>query len=168
LTKQRTMDPLLLIGSIIVLAAILTWILPAGQFDRKTDPQTHRTVVVPGSYKSVVRHPVGPWGTLVSIPQGLVEAGEVVFFVLLAGGALIFARASALKIRFAAGLAVDFAGMELVALPGEFTRDGRPGLRLIVFSGPAKSAFAFCSREICASISIIMSFVFMDPLASRI
>jgi uncharacterized ion transporter superfamily protein YfcC len=82
------MDPLLLIGSIIVLAAILTWILPAGQFDRKIDPQTHRTVVVPGSYKSVAQHPVGPWGTLISIPQGLVEAGEVVFFVLLAGGAL--------------------------------------------------------------------------------
>jgi uncharacterized ion transporter superfamily protein YfcC len=36
----------------------------------------------------VAQHPVGPWGTLISIPQGLVEAGEVVFFVLLAGGAL--------------------------------------------------------------------------------
>lgn len=82
------MDPLLLIGSIIVLAATLTWILPAGQFERKTDPQTRRTIVVPGSYTSVARHPVGPWGTLISIPQGLVEAGEVVFFVLLAGGAL--------------------------------------------------------------------------------
>jgi uncharacterized ion transporter superfamily protein YfcC len=82
------MDPLLLLGSIIVLAALLTWILPAGQFNRQTDPQTHRTVVVPGSYTSVPRHPVGLWGTLVSIPQGLVEAGEVVFFVLLAGGAL--------------------------------------------------------------------------------
>jgi uncharacterized ion transporter superfamily protein YfcC len=82
------MDPLLLIGSIIVLAATLTWVLPAGQFDRKTDPQTHRTVVVPGSYKLVTRHPVGAWGTLISVPQGLVEAGEVVFFILLAGGAL--------------------------------------------------------------------------------
>jgi uncharacterized ion transporter superfamily protein YfcC len=82
------MDPLLLIGSIIVVAAVLTWILPAGQFDRKTEPQTHRTVVVPGSYKSVARHPVSAWGTLISVPQGLVEAGEVVFFVLLAGGAL--------------------------------------------------------------------------------
>src|SRR5437764_1206207 len=88
------MDPLLLIGSIIVLAAILTWILPAGQFDRQTDPQTHRTVVVPGSYKSVSRHPVSPWGTLVSIPQGLIEAGEVFFFVLLAGGALTVVEAT--------------------------------------------------------------------------
>ena len=88
LSKQRTLDPLLLIGSIIVLAAILTWVFPAGQFERTTDPQTHRTIVVPGSYKSVARQPVGPWGVLVSIPEGLSEAAEVVFFVLLAGGAL--------------------------------------------------------------------------------
>ena len=82
------MDPLLLIGSIIILAAILTWILPAGRFTRTTDPATHRTVVVPGSYASVAQRPVGPWAALVSIPQGLTEAAEVVFFVLLAGGAL--------------------------------------------------------------------------------
>ncbi len=88
------MDPLLLIGSIILLAAILTWVLPAGRFERKTDPQTGRTAVVPGSYKSVPRSPVGPWGALVSIPQGLVEAGEVVFFVLLAGGALTVVEAT--------------------------------------------------------------------------
>jgi uncharacterized ion transporter superfamily protein YfcC len=94
LTKQRTLDPLLLLGSIIVLATILTWVFPAGQFERKTDPQTHRIVVVPGSYKSVPQHPIGPWGALVSIPEGLVEAGEVVFFVLLAGGALTVVEAT--------------------------------------------------------------------------
>jgi uncharacterized ion transporter superfamily protein YfcC len=88
------MDPLLLIGSIIVLAAILTWALPAGQFSRRVDPQTHRTVVVPGSYQSVAAQHIGPWGVLVSIPQGLVEAGEVVFFVLLAGGALTVVEAT--------------------------------------------------------------------------
>ncbi len=82
------MDPILLIGSIIVLAAILTWILPAGRFERIRDPQTNRTVVVPGSYQPVPRNPVGPWATLMSIPKGLVEAAEVVFFVLLSGGAL--------------------------------------------------------------------------------
>jgi hypothetical protein len=80
----------------------------------------------------------------------------------------IFARASALTVRFAVRLAADFAGMELVALPDKLTRDGRPGFRLIVISVPAKSAFASRSREICASISIMMSAVFMDPPASRI
>src|ERR1700690_51408 len=93
MAKARTIDPLLLIGSIILLAAIMTWILPAGRFERKIDPQTGRTVVVPGSYKFVPRSPVGPWGALESIPQGLVESSEVIFFILLARGALTVAEA---------------------------------------------------------------------------
>jgi uncharacterized ion transporter superfamily protein YfcC len=94
MTKQRTMDPILLIGSIILLAAMLTWILPAGRFERNRDPQTGRTVVVPGSYKSVPRNPIGPWGVLTSIPQGLSEAAAVVFYVFLAGGALTVVEAT--------------------------------------------------------------------------
>jgi uncharacterized ion transporter superfamily protein YfcC len=94
MAKARTIDPLLLIGSIILLAAIMTWILPAGRFERKIDPQTGRTVVVPGSYKFVPRSPVGPWGALESIPQGLVESSEVIFFILLAGGALTVVEAT--------------------------------------------------------------------------
>src|SRR6516165_10628107 len=85
---HRSIDPILLIGTIIVLAAVSTWVLPAGRFDRARDPQSGRTLVVPGSYQRVPGNPVGLWGILESIPQGLVEAAEVVFFVLLAGGAL--------------------------------------------------------------------------------
>jgi uncharacterized ion transporter superfamily protein YfcC len=94
MTTQRSMDPILLIGSIIVLAAILTWILPAGRFERTRDAHTGLTLVVPGSYQQVTRNPVGPWGVLMSIPQGLAEASEVVFFVLLAGAAITVVEAT--------------------------------------------------------------------------
>ena len=77
--------------------------------------------------------------------------------------AATFARASGLMVRRTKGFAADFAGMELVALPDKLTRDGRPGFRFIVISVPAKSAFAFPSRDINASISIRMSALFMDP-----
>ena len=86
--RHRSLDPILLIGSVIVLAALLTWILPAGRFQRVHDARTGQTLVVPGSYERVARHPVGPWGMMLSIPQGLIDAAEVVFFVLLGGGAL--------------------------------------------------------------------------------
>src|ERR1035437_5173489 len=75
----------------------------------------------------------------------------------------IFARASPLRVRCTTGLVADFAEMELVALPGKLTRDGLPSFRLIVISVPAKSAFAPRSREINASISTMMSVVFIDP-----
>jgi uncharacterized ion transporter superfamily protein YfcC len=92
--KHRALDPLLLIGSLIVVAAILTWILPAGHFQRVTDPQSARTLVVPGSYTHLSRNPVGPWGLLISIPRGLKEAADVIFFVLLAGGMLTVIEAT--------------------------------------------------------------------------
>ncbi len=88
------MDPLLLLGSILVLAALLTWILPAGRFDRVHDARTGRTLVVPGSYVRVARNGVGPWSALEAVPQGLVEAAEVVFFVLLAGAAITVVEAT--------------------------------------------------------------------------
>jgi uncharacterized ion transporter superfamily protein YfcC len=94
MTKHRSMDPLILLGSIIVLAAIMTWILPAGRFSRIRDPHTGRTLVVPGSYVHVERNRIGPWGALQSIPQGLTEAADVVFFVLLAGAAITVVEAT--------------------------------------------------------------------------
>ena len=92
--KHRSMDPLLLIGSVLVLAAVLTWILPAGRFDRVHDPKTGQTVVVPGSYQTAPRKPVGLWGILLSIPQGLNQAAEVIFYVFLAGAALTVIEAT--------------------------------------------------------------------------
>jgi uncharacterized ion transporter superfamily protein YfcC len=94
MTKHKAMDPLLLIGSIIILAAILTWIIPAGHFERTQDASTGRTMVVPGSFKNVPRNPIGPWRVLTSIPDGLAEAASIVFYVFLAGGALTVVEAT--------------------------------------------------------------------------
>jgi uncharacterized ion transporter superfamily protein YfcC len=94
MATHRSMDPLLLIGSIIVFAAVLTWVLPAGRFQRVRDVRTARMMVVPGSYVHVARSPVGPWGTLLSVPEGMVEAADVVFFVLLGGAAITIVEAT--------------------------------------------------------------------------
>lgn len=110
MTNQRCMDPILLIGSIIVLAAMLTWLLPAGRFDRTHDSLTGQTVVVPGSFKLVPRNPVYPWGALMSIPQGLAETAEVVFFVLLAGAAISVVEATGAISNFLNHLMRRFCG----------------------------------------------------------
>ncbi len=76
----------LLVGG-VVLAAMLTWVVPAGEYERREDPVTHKALVVPGTYHAVERQPVGPFDTFVQIPKGLADAQEIVFFVFLAGGA---------------------------------------------------------------------------------
>jgi uncharacterized ion transporter superfamily protein YfcC len=70
-----------------VVAAGLTWVLPAGQYERRQDEVTGRRVVVPGSYRMTEANPIGPMGALVAVPKGMADAGSVIFFVFLIGGA---------------------------------------------------------------------------------
>lgn len=83
----RFPHPLTLLTGCILAAAIGSYVLPAGQYDRQTDPATGRQVVVAGTYHHVERRPVGPFEALVAIPKGLTDAASVVFLVFLVGGA---------------------------------------------------------------------------------
>src|SRR6266550_9084940 len=87
LLKLRFPHPLTLLVGFIVLAAVMTYVLPAGQFDRRDDPATGRNVVVAGTYHAVAARPVGPFQALVAIPRGMADAAAVIFFVFLIGGA---------------------------------------------------------------------------------
>ncbi|MDU5951023.1 MAG: YfcC family protein, partial [Paenibacillus macerans] len=84
-----------LIFAIIILMAALTWIVPSGQFDRQevtVDGMT-KSAIVPGTYHTVPKN--GEDGNLrQGIPQilsapmeGLINAADVVAFVLIVGGA---------------------------------------------------------------------------------
>ena len=120
MAANRPIDPLLLIGSLIVVAAIATWFVPAGRFQRVPDPRTGQTMVVPGSYAPVPPTPVGPWGVLLSVPQGLGGAAAVIFYVFLAGGALTIVEAT------------GAIGNTLDAVVGKFGH--RPNLVLLLVS----------------------------------
>lgn len=83
----RFPHPLVLLVAGIILAAVLTWVVPAGSFDRHDDPVTGKTVVTAGTYHRVPQKPVGPFEAVVGLPKGLIRAADVVFFVFLVGGA---------------------------------------------------------------------------------
>ena len=81
--------PLILLLAGVAIAAALTWILPAGAFDRRDDPATGRRVVVAGTYHPVAAAPVGPFAAAVSVPRGFVAAADVIAVVLFVGGAWV-------------------------------------------------------------------------------
>ncbi len=87
MAKLRLPHPLLLLLACVLLAAALTHVVPAGQYERREDPATGRQVVVAGSYHAVERAPVGVFAAFVAVPRGIVAAAEVVVLVLLVGGA---------------------------------------------------------------------------------
>lgn len=86
---MRFPHPLTLLLAAVAIAAVLTWILPAGEFVRVEHPETGREVVQPGSYHAVEGDPVGPFEALVALPRGMIEAADVIFLVFLVGGAFM-------------------------------------------------------------------------------
>ena len=71
---------------IVVFCTALTWILPAGNFERVLDVELDREVVVPGSYTSIESSPVGAWGFFLALYDGMVDAADIIFFIIFASG----------------------------------------------------------------------------------
>lgn len=84
----RLPDAQVLMVIIILIAVALSWILPAGEYDRQEDPNTGNVMVVPGSYHYVEKNPVGPVEFLTSIPAALQDVAGIFIFVILIGGAM--------------------------------------------------------------------------------
>jgi uncharacterized ion transporter superfamily protein YfcC len=79
--------PLTLLVACTIVAAGFTYVLPAGRFDRHVDKDTGRSIVTAGTYRRVEAKPIGPFDTLVAIPDGIIDAVSVIAFVFLVGGA---------------------------------------------------------------------------------
>lgn len=69
-----------------LICAILTWILPAGVFDRAVPEGMSRAVIVPGTYHTVESTPIGLWRLFQAIPEGMIAAGNIIFLIMLSTG----------------------------------------------------------------------------------
>src|SRR5262249_35123076 len=113
----RLPHPLVLMLGGIAVAAALTWILPAGEFDRRDDPVTGRKIAVRGSYHAVEPQPVGPFAAIVSIPRGFVEGGEVIAVVLFVGGAWVLVDRLGTMTAVVGALVSFFRSRGFLAIP---------------------------------------------------
>ena len=83
----RGLDIYIVLSALIAVAALLTWIIPAGRYERTVLPDG-REAVVPGSYQVIERSPAGFWEVVTAIPDGLTDAASVVFLVFLCAGSV--------------------------------------------------------------------------------
>lgn len=72
-----------LLVALIIFCVILTYIMPAGEFQR-TQNASGVEVIVPGTFKKTASNPVGPFQMVQSVYQGMIDAGPVIFFVFIA------------------------------------------------------------------------------------
>jgi uncharacterized ion transporter superfamily protein YfcC len=90
----RVPHTLVLLFGIMVLAMVLTWVLPQGRFETALT-ETGRTVVVPGTYTvSPERVSLAPWDLLTAIPRAMGDAQIIIFFLLIVGGTIEVLRAT--------------------------------------------------------------------------
>lgn len=113
----RLPHPIVLMLAGVAIAAALTWVLPAGEFDRQVDEATGRRVVVAGTYHAVEAAPVGLLGAAVAVPRGLVAAAEIIAVVLLVGGAWVVVDRAGTLARAVGALVRRFRHRGLLAIP---------------------------------------------------
>ena len=85
LTRVKLPHTYALIFSFVVLAAVLTWVIPGGQYERTTNAQG-REVVVDGTFGYVEGQPQGLLAVLKSPLTGIVETANIIAFILIIGG----------------------------------------------------------------------------------
>jgi len=80
---------------LIIAVAALTWIIPAGQYDRAMNEEVGREIAVPGTYQTVEANPQGFVDVMLAPVAGFYDpdsyaanAIDVALFVLLLGGFL--------------------------------------------------------------------------------
>lgn len=83
--KSRLPHTYVLLVGLMILAALSTWIIPAGSYDRVVE--AGREVVDPRSYHTVDARPAGMGALLLAFPKGLREISEIVFYIFIIGGA---------------------------------------------------------------------------------
>ncbi|MTI46646.1 MAG: putative basic amino acid antiporter YfcC [Firmicutes bacterium] len=103
--------------SVILIMAILTYIIPAGEFDRVVDPHTDRTVVDPASFHEVDQNPTSFFGLFKSIPNGLKDAAGIVFFIFIVGGAFQIITGTGAIEAGIGRMALALKGAEILMIP---------------------------------------------------
>jgi uncharacterized ion transporter superfamily protein YfcC len=94
LSRLKAPNTFLIIFLLIIVAAILTWIIPAGEFE--TTLKNGREIVVSGSYHTVDENPQGIFDVLTAPIDGFVDAALIIGFVLIVGGAFgVFTKTEA-------------------------------------------------------------------------
>lgn len=77
-----------IVFSIVVLCAMMTWFIPGGNFDRHVVNVNgiDRSVVIPGSFHYTERNPQ-TWQVFSALFDGFVDKANIIVFILIIGGA---------------------------------------------------------------------------------
>ena len=82
--EKKSINPFVLLFSVLVVMAIFSYIIPAGEYTRNLDDG--RNVVVPNSFQTISRTPIGFLDIFSAVHDGMVESAPIIFYVIIIGG----------------------------------------------------------------------------------
>ncbi|MGN0313904.1 MAG: C4-dicarboxylate ABC transporter permease, partial [Fusicatenibacter sp.] len=118
--KKKTFQPphtFVILVVLIVLAAIATYFVPAGEYTRYKDETLGRTLVEAGSYHTVESHPVSLFSVPGIIYRAIVSAASTVTFILMIGGAFEIITSTGALTALCRKLSKMFVGKEYFVIP---------------------------------------------------
>lgn len=128
----------------IIIAGILTHVVPAGRYERQENAATGREMVVPGTYARTAPNPLSPLGVALSVPKGIIDAADVLATVFLVGGAfVIIDRTGALHVA-------------LAALVGRLRRRESLAIPIVAIAFAAGGALENMQEEIIALAPVVV------------
>ena len=143
--QMKALNPMVLLAIIIIVCAIATYLVPAGQYDRVLDPVTEREIVDPNTFHYVEQNPVGLFPLFKSVTLGLQRASYVIFFLFIIGGMFQIMEATGAIHNGMTLVVKKMAGKELLMIP----------VCMMVFG--CGSAFAGNFEEFLAFVPLVLA-----------
>lgn len=105
-----------IIFTMIIIAAIMTYIIPAGEYSRIKNA-AGVTMVNPSSFKFTEQHPAGLMGIFSAVPSGLKATASLVFFLFIIGGVFQIINCTGTINILVNKMSRAFAGREQLIIP---------------------------------------------------
>ena len=141
--KTESLNPLVLIFIIILSAAILTYIVPSGRFERIPVEGEAYEIVVLDTFSFIDQKPIGPFQFFVMFSKSLQSVSDIFFFMLIIGASFqLLNYTNALNSGMYAVIQ-RLKGHELLIIPGS----------VLFFS--FLSATAACCEEYLALVPLM-------------
>lgn len=116
-SKFKVPHTYVIIFMLVVFVAILTYIIPAGVFERAKDARTGKTLIIVDSFKYIDPNPAGIIDIFSSFVKGLNSASDIVFFIFIVGGAFQIINSTGTIEAITGRIAKIFMGKEKIIIP---------------------------------------------------
>lgn len=114
---RQAVNPLIILSVILLVAAVCTYLIPAGEFQREVIEGSDYAKIDVNSFEFKEGAPIGIFDIFQSFTLGLQSAGSVIFFLLIIGGTFQIVEKTGALHAGLSNLVRVLKGKELVMIP---------------------------------------------------